>query len=100
MRSETGAPISACLSTATIGSTLNRLRFTASSFPLQGGMNYAGNSPSAWYGKGGADQSSATRTSPPLTRLRRSSGSLWCHLQQLGQTLTAYTSELIRNLSW
>jgi len=33
-----GAPISACLSTATICSTLKRSRFTASSFPLQGLM--------------------------------------------------------------
>src|SRR5215831_8880820 len=34
--SATGAPTSACLRTATICSTLKRLRFTASSFPLQG----------------------------------------------------------------
>jgi hypothetical protein len=38
MRSATGVPISACLSTATICSTLNRFRFTASSFPFPGAI--------------------------------------------------------------
>ena len=36
MRSATTIPSSACLGTATIYSTLNRLRFMASSFPIQG----------------------------------------------------------------
>ena len=38
MRSATGGPISACLSTATICSTLNRFRVTASSFPFPGAI--------------------------------------------------------------
>jgi len=38
MRSATGVPISACLSTATICSTLNRFCFTAISFPFPGAI--------------------------------------------------------------
>jgi len=38
MRSATGVPICACLSTATICSTLNHFRFTASSFPFPGAI--------------------------------------------------------------